>query len=222
MIRFTIFFGLVFATVGWADADLTKVAWEKLSERDGITVYRWETTESPLFAFKGEAVIDAPIAKVAQVLVDTSRRKEWVPSLIDAKVIRQISERERIEYTSIATPPLTANRDFVLHARAEYVEKTRDLIFHFTSTEDKAMPPTDMIRGEVLNSRYLMRQLAPHKTYLEYTVHVDPKGSIARWLVNFVQKNIPRDTIEAIRAQVKKPDIEELLLVKRIYVPGSP
>ena len=222
MLRFTLFLSLFFSLPGLSAADLSKVAWEKLSDRDGIVVYRWETADSPLFAFKGEALVEAPIAKIAQVLVDTTRRKEWVPSLIDAKIIRQISERERIEYTSIATPPLTANRDFVLYAKAEFMEKTRELIFHFTSTEEKTTPPTDMIRGEVLNSRYLLRQLSPTKTYLEYTVHVDPKGSIARWIVNMVQKNIPRDTIEAIRAQVKKPDIEELLLVKRLFVSGTP
>ncbi len=217
-----ILLSLISGNQSLASADLSQVAWQPLSERDGIKVFRWETADSPLFAFKGEAHIDASIAKVAQVLADTSRRKEWVPSLIEAKIIRQISEKERIEYTSIATPPFTANRDFVLHAKAEFVEATRDLIFHFSSVEDAGMPPTNMIRGRVINSRYVLRQESPTKTYLEYTVHVDPKGGVPRWLVNLVQKNIPRHTIEAIRRQVQKPDVEELVMVKQLYLPVAP
>ncbi len=201
-----------------SEADLSLVKWELLSEREGISVFRWDPPDSPLFAFKGEATIDAPIAKVASVLADTPRRHEWVPHLIEAHIVKEISERERIEYTSIATPPFTKNRDFVLHTSAEYLEPTKELVFHFMSIDDPSVPATKMIRGQVIKSRYMMRALDRDKTFVEYLVHIDPKGGIPRWLVNMVQKNIPRHTLEAIRRQVKKTDIVELGAVQRLFL----
>ncbi len=212
-------FALCWSILAWAGDD-AKPNWEKLSDDDGITVYRWEKKDSPLFAFKGEALVEASIAKVASVLADTPRRGEWVPHLIEGRVVRSISERERIEYTSLETPPFTKNRDFVLHARAEHKPATNELFFHFSSVEDAEAPKTDMIRGQVINSHYRMRPVGETKTQLEYLVHVDPKGGIPRWLVNMVQKNIPRSTIEAIRRQVKKADVTELPMVKEIYAPA--
>jgi len=209
---------LLFAAVGLASDPGQKPDWEKLSDHDGIAVFRWETKDSPLFAFKGETTIDAPIARVASVLADTPRRGEWVPHLIEGKVIRSISDKERIEYTSLETPPFTKNRDFVLHAKAEFKAATNELFFHFSSVDDEQAPKTNMIRGQVLNSHYRMRPEGEGKTYVEYLVHVDPKGGIPRWLVNMVQKNIPRNTLEAIRKQVKKADVVDLQMVKDLYV----
>jgi len=218
--RFLIALALLWTALGSGSAhpDLSTVVWEKLSDSDGISVYRWEPEGAPLFAFKGLAMIDAPIAKVASVLADTSRRGEWVPHLIEGRVVRQITDTERIEYTSLETPPFTKNRDFVLHAKAEFKEATRELFFHFSSVEDPLAPVTNMIRGQVINSHYLMRPEGESKTFLEYLVHVDPRGGIPRWLVNMVQKKIPRSTIEAIRQQVKKPDVGELPMVKTLFV----
>ncbi len=214
----TLFAFFFVATLGLGNADPElKPEWEKLSDHDGIVVYRWEMKDSPLFAFKGEITIDASVARVASVLADTPRRGEWVPHLIEGKVVRTISDQERIEYTSLETPPFTKNRDFVLHAKAEFRPATNELFFHFSSVEDDRAPKTDMIRGQVINSHYRMRPDGENKTFVEYLVHVDPKGGIPRWLVNMVQKNIPRNTLDAIRAQVKKKDVTELAMVKDLY-----
>jgi hypothetical protein len=37
----------------------------------------------------------------------------------------------------------------------------------------------------------------------------DPKGSVAKWMVNLFQKSWPHKTITALRQQVKKPDIKD-------------
>lgn len=198
--------------------DLSHAKWEKLREDDGIRVYRWDVPDSPLFAFKGEAVVDAPIARVASVLIDSSRRKEWVPNLIECHIVRKISPRERIEYTAISTPPFTKDRDFVFRGRAEFIEKTRELVLHFTSVEDPAAPETNMVRGRVMDSTYRLRPVEGGKhTFVEYRVHIDPRGSVAKWMVNMVQKNIPFNTLEAIRRQVAKPDVVDHPEVKALF-----
>ena len=89
--------------------------WEQLANEPTIKTWRKQVPGSPLFAFRGEAIIDASIPKIAQVLSDTSRKTEWVHKSVEAKNIRMISDLERIEYNHTSTPfPLT-DRDFVFH-----------------------------------------------------------------------------------------------------------
>ena len=45
-------------------------------------------------------------------------------------------------------------------------------------------------------------------TLLEIELHSDPKGSLPAWVVNLFQKSWARETINAIRKQVKKPDLK--------------
>src|SRR3954447_23007680 len=81
-----------------------QLIWERISEKDGVVAYRREVPGSPLIAFRGEGVINAPILRVASVLVDNTRSTEWIDSLAEARTLRRISENEFIEYDHVKTP----------------------------------------------------------------------------------------------------------------------
>src|SRR5437762_3688944 len=87
-------------------------AWEKIGDDDGIAVYRREVPGSPIIAFKGDGIINAPTLRVASILVDTTRATEWVDSLVEARTLRHVSETEYIEYDHIGTPFVMKDRDF--------------------------------------------------------------------------------------------------------------
>ena len=184
--------------------------WEKVSDDNGISVARQEVAGSPLVAFRGEAVIDAPMAKVANVLMDTSRKLEWVSDIKEARDIRQINQFERVEYNHTGTPWPTTDRDFVFHATAKLDRANQSMTFELKSIVDPAVPETKNVRGELKQSYYKLTSIANGtKTMLEVEIQADPKGAIPKWLVNLTQKKWPRKTIEGIRAQCAKPDVLE-------------
>ena len=203
---------LVAAAVGRSDGagDFAHADWEKIRDEDGIRVFRWQPPGSELFAFKSEMVAEAPLPRVLSVLVDVPRRKEWMPNLLDGHIVRPISEFERIEYMAVKTPPLTDNRDFVFHAKAENRKEQKQVLLHFTSVEEPGAPELDgFVRGRVLDSTYTLRSLPGEaKTFVELRVHVDPRGNLADWIVNFVTRNTPYNTLANIRKQVARSDVE--------------
>src|SRR4051794_9422925 len=75
-----------------APAQAPQPVWEKIGDDDGIAVYRREVPGSPIVAFKGEGIVDASILRVSSVIVDSSRATEWVDSLKEARILRQVSE----------------------------------------------------------------------------------------------------------------------------------
>lgn len=184
--------------------------WQLASEGEGILTYSKKVEGSDLVAFRGETVIEAPLAKVAGILIDTSRKKEWVYRLEEAKDIRDIGPFERVEYNHTASGFFfIRDRDFVFRAKAELDRAKKRMTINLESVEDERMPEAGPVRGHIDNSRYILTELAPGKTHLVVEIHADPKGNVPSWLVNTFQKAWPRKTLEGIRQQASRKDVAE-------------
>ncbi len=193
-----------------ADTTLSETGWEELGNEDGIQTWRKEVEGSPVVAFKGRAVIDAPIAKVANVLYDTSRKLEWVAKIKESKDIRYMTKIERVEYNHTGTPWPLKDRDFVFHGRAELDRAKQTMIFRIKSVEDAAAPEQQCcIRAQLHSSNYTLKGMdGGTKTELTVEIHADPMGKVPKWVVNLFQKGWPRTTLENIQKQVRKPDVK--------------
>jgi hypothetical protein len=193
------------------------VAWEKIDDDDGIAVYRREVPGSPVIAFKGEGVINASILRVSSILVDTTRATEWVESLVEARTLRQVSEIEYIEYDHVGTPFVMKDRDFVLDCKLELEPASKKATLKFHSVTDPLGPTTSYVRGELISSGFALTALEHGaKTHIVAEVHCDPKGSVAKWIVNWFQKSWPHSTIMRLRAQAAKPDIVDNPRLKQV------
>jgi len=192
-------------------------AWEKIDDDDGIVVYRREIPGSPVIAFNGEGDINASILRVASVIVDTSRATEWIDSLTECKTLKQIGEDEYIEYDHVSTPFILKDRDFVIDAKLELDPAQKKVTLNIHSVTDPVAPETNYVRGELMHSSFALTALEHgQKTHIVAEIHADPKGSVAKWIVNMFQKGWPHNTITSLRAQVKKPDIRDHAHLKEV------
>ena len=84
------------------------------------------------------------------------------------------------------------------------------------SVTDPLAPETDYVRGELMHSSFTLTALDHgQKTHIVAEMHADPKGSVAKWIVNMFQKGWPHNTITSLREQVKKPDIRDHAHLKK-------
>jgi len=186
------------------------VPWEKIGDSDGIGVYRREVPGSPLIAFKGEGYINASIIRVASVITDSHRATEWVDSLTESKIIREVSETETVHYDHIGTPFVLKDRDFVSDCKLEFEPAHKKVTLKIHAITDPLAPPTSYVRGELIHSSFALTSVDHgSRTLVVAEIHADPKGSVAHWIVNLFQKRWPHNTITRLRAQVAKPDIKE-------------
>jgi hypothetical protein len=193
------------------------VGWEKIGEDDGITVYRREVPGSPVIAFKGEGIIAASILRVASILVDTTRATEWVDSLVEARTLRKMSETEYIEYDHVGTPFVMKDRDFVIDCKLELDAAQKKATLRFHSVTDSLAPTTSYVRGELISSSFALTAIERGaKTKMVAEIHCDPKGSVAKWIVNWFQKGWPHNTIMSLRTQAAKTNIVENARLKEV------
>jgi hypothetical protein len=184
--------------------------WELAKKTDdGITVFRREVPGTDIVAFKGEGDIQASIEQVATVIFDTTRAKEWVMDLESSKLVRWLSPSEYVEYDHVGTPVVMKDRDFVSKVVMESDPKAKSFKFSYKSMEDPTLPATSYIRGDLMNTTFVLTALDNDtKTRVVGDILCDPKGSVPKWIVNYFQKGWPIDTLRALRAQVNKPDVK--------------
>lgn len=195
--------------------------WEDVSRDHGILVQKKEIENSDIVAFRGETIIPAPLAKVAGVLNDSSRRTEWISDAKEARDIRVISPLERIEYNLTGTPWPLKNREFLYRVKVTLNRDKKEMRIHLKSVEDESVPESDKaVRGDLEGNYVLTSVDGDTKTHLIVEILADPKGSIPKWVVNMVQKGWPQKTLEGIARQSAKPDVKEMVVL-RDYFSGA-
>lgn len=211
-------FGLLTKIVTGDTQDLD-IEWKMLYEKDGILVQKGITKGCPVVAFKGAAVIDAPVVKVMTVLCDVERKTEWVHYLAETRIIKEFSPKKRIEYHRTVPPWPVAQREFIFLAEAITSDDRNTIIINLCPAEDSVVPRTkSIVRGELKHGKYVLKSIENgKKTHLTVEILADPKGLIPKWLVNSIQKKWPVNTINGIRRELKSPFFKIDPIVKSIF-----
>jgi hypothetical protein len=184
-------------------------AWKPVASDRGIEIYRRTVGGGNLVALKGVGVIDAPLWKIASILLDTKRAPEWADSLKESRVLRRLGPTAYIEYNHIGLPFIIKDRDFVSEVQIEVDAAARTFALVYRPAADETPPATRNVRGEIVAGRFEAVSLeSGARTRLTAEMQADPKGLLPTWLVNLFQRNWPVTTFERLRAQATKPDIE--------------
>jgi hypothetical protein len=180
--------------------------WEQIISEKGIRVMKREVPGSSLVEFRGIGRIDAPMVKVAAVLRNSGREKEWMESCAASHVIRWRTPTHAIIYHRTQSPAFfISDRDMVVEATTTVFPELHKLRIDFHDVEDPKMPPIDeAVRLPHIVGHWDLIRVDDQTTEVDYQVMADPGGAIPHWLVNWASERLPFHTIDRLRGQVKK------------------
>jgi hypothetical protein len=182
--------------------------WELIDESDGVRVWRRTLPDSSVLAFRGAATVDAPIARVIGVLLDSEHSTEWVDLLIESRRLRESDDGAVILYNRYDLSWPLQDRDYVLRRVLELDPDAGRVTATYTSVEDPAWPEQGCcVRALSAPTSWRFRREGPDRTAVEVEVATDPRGSIPAWLVNLVQRDWPRKSIRNLAARAGRPDV---------------
>ncbi len=189
--------------------------WQKINEKNGISSYSLVIPGSKLVAVKGDSIINGPAEKLYAVLIDDEHLKDWVDRLKVSKVLENVSDKEDVMYQEYDLPWPLKNRDFVFRGKV-YRDLQGKVHLEVKSEDHPNAPPSAGVRGETYGE-YIITPLGKDKCKLEIEIFSDPKGKIPKWLINYIQKDWPYETISSIEKQMEMayyrevplPNIEE-------------
>lgn len=197
---------VVFAAAGPRAA--TSDGWSLVTSDRGVEVYRRTIAGSGVVAFKGVGAIDAPLWKVASILLDTKRAPEWADSLKESRVVRRLGPNGYVEYNHLGMPFIVHDREFVSDVTIEVNPAARTFALVYRPTMKTVPTSPHLVRGEILAGRFEAASIEQgRRTQLTAELQADPKGLLPAWLVNIFQRSWPVTTFERLRAQAQKADI---------------
>jgi hypothetical protein len=179
--------------------------WVFDANEKGVVVTTKTEASRHLPMFRGVTTIDGGAFEVLAVLYDAARVPEWMASCKGARILRPVSEVERIEYNHIGAPWPVSDRDTVVRSWVEANPTKGELWARFASTEIPEGPPvTGIVRMPRVEGYYHMEPIDPDHTLVTYQVDADPGGLLPDWVVKLTSRRLPIETLAALRRQVAK------------------
>lgn len=185
-------------------------AWVSIERHPEFEVFERKVPGSDVIAFRGIGFMNHPVRQVATLILDRSNRSEWVPELGRVELLSG-TPFEFLEYSHIKTPFVIKDRDFVTQIRIRLLEDTRSiLITNQAAGPEVTAPVSKYVRGEIREARFLIEPGATEgTTKLTAEMHVDPKGTVPKWIVNLFQRDWPKSTFQRLKAYAHKMRQEE-------------
>lgn len=208
MMRHALLALLLFATTAASAGD-----WTYIGKKDGVSTWTQEIEGTRLLGFRGEAVVDLAPATLLRTMLDAKNARDWVDLLSEHKVLETRGDDEVI-YQRYAMAWPVADRDMVIKRSVRYLPETRTTAVYIESVQHPDAPEVaGVVRADVMRTWFAFTELDQGGTRVEVEAFTDPKGIVPQWLVNLVQKNWARNSINALaglasRRPEKKPTDE--------------
>ncbi|SEW28829.1 START domain-containing protein [Chitinophaga sp. YR573] len=182
-----------------------QIKWHLNSEKDDMKIYTGTVPDSKIKAVKVECVFHATLSQLAAVLLDVNTAAEWLYHTRSASLVKQVSPSEIYYYSEISLPWPAQNRDFVAHLTITQNPVTKVMTIDGPSVKGFVPVKSGIVRVNNSKGYWVVTPLANSQIRVEYSLHVDPGGSLPAWLVNMFATEGPFKMFKNLRSQLENP-----------------
>jgi hypothetical protein len=179
--------------------------WKLSTDKDGIKIYTSEVSNSKVKAVKVECEVDANMTQLVALLMDVNKSAEWIYHTKLCRLIKQVSPSELYYYSEVSLPWPAQNRDFVAHLTVTQNPVTKIVFIDGPAVPGMIPVKKGLVRIANSTGKWILTPVGPDKVKIEYTLHVEPGGSIPAWIVNMFATNGPLEIFKKLKVQVQKP-----------------
>jgi hypothetical protein len=167
-------------------------------DQDSIRVYTCHTDTSKFKSIIAEFTINSTLDQLSRVILDVEGYTKWQYNTVEAKVIKNTSENEKIYHTVIEAPWPVTDRDMVVNIK---VNRIHDREMTITTESKTGIIPVSDGFVRVLSSRgaWMVKQINKNRLLVKYTMQIDPGGSVPVWLANWVCAQAPYQSFKNLK-----------------------
>jgi len=186
--------------------------WQSVDDRAGVAIYCRSRVGSRIKEFKGTGLIDAPPARVEQVLQDVRSYAGFMPYVKEARTL-SVNGAQALAYQQLSIP-LLSDRDYTV--KVEHGTLTGPLGVTFRDTWQTAndLGPAEIpgvVRVKVDEGSWLLEPTGPQgaSTQATYQIYTDSGGAVPAFMANHASEMAIPKIFEAIRKQVQDPKYQK-------------
>jgi hypothetical protein len=179
-------------------------AWRTIHREQGIVVSTREQAGQVLPSFRGEGDIQGDVLHVLAIVLDDARSKEWAKNADSAEILRTLDARTQLVYSRSHQTWPVRDRDLVMKRTVEVLEPGAAFRVRLVCVPGEKPEVSGVIRIKDCDTTFVLRKVGPETTHVDYRVRADPGGNNPAWAVRWASKNIPLETLLALRKQLDK------------------
>lgn len=182
--------------------------WQRLEEKDGVTIYSRSRVGAGYKEFKATGLIDSPPATVERVLEDVQDYVDFMPYVSEVRILSQDGP-DMVAYQRLNVP-FVANRDYTVRVEHGTARNASGVLFYRDTwqTANEAGPPEQRgtVRVKVNEGSWILETgTDANSTQATYQIFTDSGGVIPAFLANRASQLIIPKLFEAIRKQAHDP-----------------
>lgn len=128
--------------------------------------------------------MDASMSTIMALLYDISLYPNWVYTCTEAKVAKQVSDKELYYYSKMDFPWPLNDRDVIAHSTIHQDPKTGKVTSDTKAAPDFLPEKADVVRIKNMQVHWSLTPQKDGTVYIEYFLTSDPGGNIPAWAIN--------------------------------------
>ena len=179
--------------------------WEKKAEKEGISIFTKVYPSSKFKAVKVFCTLPATLSQLVAVILDVNTGAQWLYSTKSSSLLQQVSPSELYYYSEINVPWPVSNRDFIAHLIVTQDAHTKTVTVNGPTVPDFVPVKKDIVRVARSDGQWIITPVDKNHSKVEYTLQVDPGGSVPAWLINLFATKGPYESFRNLKRQLQKP-----------------
>ena len=169
---------------------------------EGYTVYRRKPPGSDYYAYRLEAVIDAPPAVVAAAGRATIADTDDIQDNMTRTLLSDDGE-VLLVYTYIDLP-MVSDRDVITRAQRSFDPQTGTYRVEWRASDEGPPPKRGVVRLAESSGYWTFAPHGSGRTRATYESHTEIAGSIPTWIVNSLMNDTAIDGIVRLRTRLDR------------------
>ena len=174
-------------------------SWELQKNKNNIKIYTRSVKGSEIKEFKGTTKVKSNLSAFLGLLSDAKACPKWIHQCKSSKVLKTISQTERINYNITDLPFPVTDRDVVIHSKVSQDPKTKIVTVRLTGKKSYKKEVGGLVRVEKLSGYWRFKPLGNGFVQVTYQVHSEPGGSLPGWLINSGVVDMPYETLRKMK-----------------------
>lgn len=158
-----------------------------------------------LKAFRGATHVQVPLESAVAFFNDVPSMPKWIFRCKEARVLAEMPDGTKYIHLKIDGLWPLEDRDAVIKATSRYVSETGDLQMLGVAAPDYLPKQEGYIRIPAIETTWNIRATDDNQLRVQFSGHVDPAGSVPRWLANALVTMVPRYTLKHMHDLVVDP-----------------
>ncbi|QQS30281.1 MAG: START domain-containing protein [Sphingobacteriales bacterium] len=189
---------LIVSSFALAFTVLPQNDWEIAKEQNGIKVFTRKNS-GEMKEYRGETTISASVNDVFTLLSNFENYASWMPSCIENKVLKRISDTELYQYNVTDAPWPVNDRDSVIKTKITK-QTTGVILIELAAAPDYIPAKSGRVRVPSFKGYWKLTPKDAKSTQIVYEGKPSAGGSIPAWLANSSVIDVPFNTLAKMKS----------------------